>query len=177
MSSLILVIDLEATCCDSGTTTPELMEIIELGAVWATPSGDVIDTFQRFVQPIEQPLLTDFCRSLTHIEQANIDTAPHWPSVATELGEFSHRYTGDIWGSWGAYDRRQIERECVRHSIENPLARLSHTNLKANFAKTRKIKQVGMATALKIAGLTLTGDHHRALADAQNIAQLLPWSI
>ncbi len=111
------------------------------------------------------------------LDQASIDTALYWPSVAAELVKFSSRYTEGSWGSWGAYDCRQIERECVQHSIENPLALLSHTNLKVTFAKTRKIKQVGMATALKIAGLTLTGDHHRGLADAQNIAQLLPWSI
>ena len=38
---MILVIDLEATCCDQGTITPEQMEVIELGAVWATPAGEV----------------------------------------------------------------------------------------------------------------------------------------
>ncbi len=174
--ALILVIDLEATCCDQGTISPEQMEIIEVGAVWAKPTGEVIDTFQRFVQPQERPQLTSFCQSLTHIEQTSIDTATHWPKVATELAEFSRRYSGEYWGSWGAYDRRQIERECVRHGIENPLVGLSHINLKATFAKARKIKQVGMATALNIVELKLEGDHHRALMDAQNIARLLPWS-
>jgi len=172
----ILVIDLEATCCDQGTIPPEQMEVIELGAVWATPTGEVIDTLQRFVQPMERPQLTSFCRSLTHIEQASIDTAPHWPTVAAELAEFARRYSGQCWGSWGAYDRRQIERECARQGIADPLAGLPHVNLKATFAKARKIKQVGMATALQIAGLELDGDHHRALADARNIARLLPWS-
>ena len=45
------------------------------------------------------------------------------------------------------------------------------------FAKRRKIKQVGMATALQIVGLELEGEHHRALADARNIARLLPWAL
>jgi inhibitor of KinA sporulation pathway (predicted exonuclease) len=57
------------------------------------------------------------------------------------------------------------------------LAGLAHQNLKAGFAKRRRIKQVGMATALRIAGLELEGEHHRALADAMNIARLLPWSL
>ena len=173
----ILVIDLEATCCDQGTIPPEQMEVIELGAVWATPTGEVIDTLQRFVQPKERPQLTPFCHSLTNIEQASIDIAPHWPTVAAELAEFVRRYSGPYWGSWGAYDRRQIERECARHGIADPLAGLLHVNLKATFAKARKIKQVGMATALQIVGLKLEGDHHRALADAQNIARLLPWAL
>jgi len=172
----ILVIDLEATCCDQGTISPEQMEVIELGAVWATFTGEVIDTLQCFVQPMERPQLTSFCRSLTHIEQASINSAPHWPTVAAELAEFASRYSGQCWGSWGAYDRRQIERENARHGIDDPLAELPHINLKATFAKARKIKQVGMTTALQIVGLKLDGDHHRALADARNIARLLPWS-
>lgn len=175
MITPILVMDLEATCCDQGTISPEQMEIIEVGAVWAQTTGEVIDTFQRFVQPLEHPQLTSFCRSLTHIEQGSIDTAPHWPKVAAALTEFACRYSGESWGSWGAYDYRQIERECDRHGIENPLVGLAHINLKATFAKARKIKQVGMAAALQIVGLKLEGDHHRALADARNIARLLPW--
>ncbi len=174
---MILVIDLEATCCDRGTITPEAMEIIELGAAWATPQGEVIATLQRFVRPTERPTLTPFCIGLTHIEQAQIDTAPSWPTVAAELAEFARLHAGQCWGSWGKYDARQIERESARHCLADPLAGLPHQNLKAAFAKRRKIKQVGMATALQIVGLELEGEHHRALADARNIARMLPWAL
>lgn len=174
---LVLVIDLEATCCDQGSIKPEAMEVIELGAVWATPAGEVIDTLQRFVRPTERPTLTPFCMSLTHIQQAQIDTAPSWPTVAAELAEFARLHAGQCWGSWGKYDASQIERETARHGLTDPLAGLSHHNLKAAFAKRRKIKQVGMVTALQIAGLALEGDHHRALSDARNISKLLPWAL
>lgn len=174
---MVLVIDLEATCCDEGTIPPESMEIIEVGAAWATPSGEVIDTLQRFVRPSERPTLTPFCMGLTHIEQASIDAAPSWPAVAAELAEFARLHAGQCWGSWGKYDRRQIERETARHGLVDPLAGLPHHNLKAAFAKRRKIKQVGMATALQIVGLELEGEHHRALSDARNIARMLPWAL
>jgi inhibitor of KinA sporulation pathway (predicted exonuclease) len=174
---VILVIDLEATCSDDGSITPEQMEVIELGAVWATPAGEVIDTLQRFVRPTERPTLTPFCIELTHIQQAQIDTAPSWPTVAAELAEFARLHAGQCWGSWGAYDRRQIERESARNGLADPLAGLPHQNLKAAFAKRRKIKQVGMATALQIVGLELEGEHHRALSDARNIARMLPWAL
>lgn len=151
------------------------MEVIELGAVWATPTGEVIATMQRFVRPTERPTLTPFCIGLTHIEQASIDAAPSWPTVAAELAEFAGVYAGQCWGSWGAYDRRQIERESARHGLADPLAGLPHVNFKASFAKTRKIKQTGMATALQIARLPLEGEHHRALCDARNVARLLPF--
>ena len=174
---MILVIDLEATCADDGSITPEQMEVIELGAVWATPAGEVIDTLQRFVRPTERPTLTPFCIELTHIEQASIDAAPSWPTVAAELAEFARLHAGQCWGSWGKYDARQIERETARHGLADPLAGLPHQNLKAAFAKRRKIKQVGMATALQIVGLELEGEHHRALSDARNIARMLPWAL
>lgn len=171
---MILVIDIEATCADDGSIPSEEMEIIELGAVWATSGGEVIETMRRFVRPIERPQLTSFCSSLTHIKQASIDAAPSWAIVAAELTEFCRLHPGKCWGSWGAFDANQIQRESVRHAIADPLPGLFHINLKASFAKIRKIKQVGMATALQIAGLELEGEHHRALSDARNIARLLP---
>ena len=173
---MILIIDLEATCADDGSIPAEQMEIIEIGACWTTPTGQIIDQFQAFVRPAVRQQLSAFCRSLTHIEQAAIDTASPWPVVATKLAKFIrlHHRPGSFWGSWGNYDRKQIGRECARHDIANPLAELEHRNLKAIFAKRRKIKQVGMATALQIAVLPLEGTQHRGLDDALNIARLLP---
>lgn len=177
MTAPILVIDLEATCADDGSIPPELMEVIEVGAVWATPGGQILGRFQSFVRPLYRQQLTDFCRGLTHIEQASVDAAPHWPAVAAKLAEFAQRHQGPSswWGSWGAFDRNQIERESKRHGIVDLLASLPHQNLKKAFAKARKIKQVGMVKALEICGLTLIGQHHIALDDSINIARLLPF--
>jgi inhibitor of KinA sporulation pathway (predicted exonuclease) len=177
MIAPVLVIDLEATCADDDSLPAQLMEVLEVGAVWVTPEGQILDRFQSFVRPIERPQLTAFCkRLLPHIDQAAIDAAPTWPAIAARLAEFAqrHQQPGSWWGSWGAFDHNQIERESARHGIADPLA-LPHQNLKKAFAKARKIKQVGMATALQIAGLTPEGDHHRALDDALNIARLLPF--
>lgn len=53
---------------------------------------------------------------------------------------------------------------------------MAHVNAKRVFAKKQKIgKEVGMAKACQLAGLTLEGTHHRGLDDAQNIARLMPW--
>jgi inhibitor of KinA sporulation pathway (predicted exonuclease) len=172
----VLVIDLEATCSDDGSISPQEMEIIELGAVWVTPAGKVLDTLQRFVKPKLRPALTRFCTELTHISQSDVESAPSWPTVASELQAFAQLHTnGQCWGSWGAYDRRQIERECVRHTLAYPLPDLRHENLKALFAKDREMKQVGMHMALKLANLEPLGEHHRALSDAINISRLLPF--
>jgi inhibitor of KinA sporulation pathway (predicted exonuclease) len=174
--SNILVVDLEATCSSDYSILPESMEIIEIGAVWVSLQGEFIGQFQRYVRPILNPVLTPFCRDLTGIEQYEIDRASIWSEVAVDFGRFVAQFNSSrsYWGSWGNYDKKQVERECDRHQVENPLLDIPHENLKSSFAKNRKIKQVGMATALKIVGLSMKGEHHRAISDAFNIVQLLP---
>ena len=175
----VLVIDLEATCDDGDGLPASDMEIIEIGAVWATAEGNVLDTFQALVRPVVRPQLTPFCRQLTNIQQADVDGALLFPTVAARLASFAQRHQapGATWGSWGQFDAKQLARDCERHGIQNPLAAFEHVNLKRRFAKARKIKEVGMARALQMVGLPLDGSHHRGLDDARNIAKLLPWSL
>lgn len=171
----VLVIDLEATCSNDESITGSNMEIIEIGACWVNPQGEILDTFQTFVRPVVNRILTPFCTELTTITQDKVDGAPTFDQVVPLLQEFAlkHLQESSIWASWGAYDRNQFEFDSARHGVENPVAHLPHANLKKIFAKKRKIKRVGMMGALQIAGIEHTGEHHRALDDAINISKLL----
>ena len=170
---MLLILDLEMTCSDDDSIPAGSMEIIEVGAVVWSPDAGVQDRFAEFVQPVERPMLTPFCRDLLHIEQEQIDAARPWPVVARDLAAFAARHGARVWGSWGDSDRRQIEQECARHRSPHPLGWLAHRNLKREFAKARKIKQVGIAGALRLAGIERQGTPHRALADAENVARLV----
>jgi inhibitor of KinA sporulation pathway (predicted exonuclease) len=177
MTDAILVIDLEATCSDDETIAAESMETIEIGACWIDAKGSVLDRFQSFVRPILNPRLTEFCTSLTGIQQWDVDGAPLFPAAAELLRQFAkqHATPSSFWTSWGAYDRRQIERDSIRHRISEPLD-LPHQNAKRLFAEAQRIgKEVGMAKACELAGLAFEGTQHRALDDALNVARLLPW--
>lgn len=176
---MILVVDLEATCADDGSITEESMEVIEIGACWATQEGVVVEQFQAYVRPILRPILTEFCVNLLGIEQTCIDSAEPFSSVVPAFQEFVslHRAPTSSWGSWGAFDRKQIDRECLRHGIADPIG-MNHQNIKRLFAKAQRIgKEVGMAKGCELAGLAIEGAHHRALDDALNIARLLPWAL
>lgn len=176
-SSPILVVDLEATCADDGSVPPEAMEIIEIGAVWATADGGVLERFQSFVRPILRPILTPFCFTLTGIRQTDVDAAPHFAVAAPMLREFADRRRGPaaLWTSWGDYDRRQFERDCARHSVGDPL-QLPHENARRLFTVRQNIGTlVSLATACEMAKIKLEGNYHRALDDAVNTARLLPW--
>ncbi|GAB3374745.1 3'-5' exonuclease [Azotobacter armeniacus] len=171
-----LVIDLEGTT-DEGGWPVEIMEIVEIGASLVDRDGHELNHFKRFVRPLRRPCLTTFCRELTHIIQADIDSAALLPCV---WGQFEHwlaphrpRLAG--WASWGDYDRRQLEQEWRRYGLTSSLATIPHINLKQRFADTRQLKRaVGLKTALQLAGMSFQGQPHRALEDARNTARLLP---
>lgn len=171
-----LVIDLEATTEEGGWPVED-MEIIEIGASLVTRDGRELDHFQRFVRPLRRPCLTAFCRELTHIGQAQVDGAQPlaalWPQFERWLSPHLARLAG--WGSWGDYDRRQLQLEWQRHDLHSALAQLDHVNLKQRFAEARQLKRaVGLMSALQLAGLGFQGQQHRALEDARNTARLLP---
>lgn len=153
------------------------METIEIGACWIAADGSVLDCSQSFVRPTVNPQLTPFCTQLTGITQADVDAASLFPAAANALRAFvaKHQQAGSVWMSWGAFDRKQLERDSTRHGVSMPIA-LPHENAKRMFAKAQRIgKEVGMARACMMAGLQLAGTHHRALDDALNVARLLPW--
>ncbi|WP_439888703.1 exonuclease domain-containing protein [Pseudomonas sp. MBLB4123] len=171
-----LVIDLEATTEEGGWPLEE-MEIIEIGATLVRANGQEVDHFQRFVRPLRRPHLTDFCRTLTRIDQASIDSAAPlnavWPPFERWLHGHRPRLAG--WASWGDYDRRQLQQDWQRLELASCLSQLPHLNLKRRFAEARRLpRPVGLNSALQLAGLPFSGQQHRALTDARNTARLLP---
>lgn len=171
-----LVIDLEATTEEGGWPLAE-MEIIEIGVSLVNQDGRELDHFERFVRPLRRPLLTNFCRELTHITQANIDNAAPlttvWPQFERWLSHHLPRLAG--WASWGEYDRRQLEQEWQQQQLTSALSTLPHVNLKQRFIEVRQLQRpLGLNGALQLAGMQFNGQQHRALVDARNTARLLP---
>lgn len=171
-----LILDLEATCCDKGTIKRHQMEIIEIGSVMVEAQTlAIIDRFQSFIKPVRHPVLTDFCRSLTSITQAQVDRAPGYVEAIALLKNWMSNYPNAVFGSWGDYDRNQFKQDSKFHNVPFPIA-YPHVNLEQLFSDTQgKPKRSGMAEALQLAGIELSGTHHRGIDDARNIAKLLPF--
>ena len=173
----ILVVDLEATCCDLQTILRHQMETIEIGAVMIDRETlSIVDEFQTFIKPRRHPILTDFCRQLTSITQAQVDTAPTFAEAINLWQPWLMQFDRTIFGSWGDYDRKQFQQDSKHHQIDLPYPVSSnHVNLKEQFSITQKLnRRYGMAQALNLAGVELVGTHHRGIDDARNISQLLP---
>ncbi|WP_068826905.1 exonuclease domain-containing protein [Pseudomonas sp. BMS12] len=171
-----LIIDLEATTEEGGWPLEE-MEIIEIGASLVANDGHELAHFQRFVRPLRRPCLTAFCSELTHILQAQVDSAAPLALVWSQFERWLAPHLPHLagWGSWGDYDRRQLLQEWQQHGVHSALHELPHHNLKQLFAERRQLKRsVGLNGALQLAGLQFHGQQHRALEDARNTARLLP---
>ena len=81
-----LIIDLEATCGDDKSIARHDMEIIEIGAVLLhSQTLEIENEYQTFVQPILNPILKDFCKSLTSITQEDVNCASRFPEVIKDL--------------------------------------------------------------------------------------------
>lgn len=152
------------------------METIEIGAVFVSMKRfEVEREFQTFVRPVRHPKLLPFCTELTSIRQTDVDAAPGF-NVA--FSDFSNAIRTPAettrFCSWGRFDKTQFERDCAYHAV--PYTLPEHINLKDAFSATQgKRRLYAMADALHVAGVELSGTHHRGIDDARNIAKLLPW--
>lgn len=170
-----VVIDLEATCWEKGTT-PMKMEIIEVGAVALDaaylPTGE---EFDMFVRPSLSPVLSEFCTRLTSIAQEDVDGAAPFPVVLEAFENWLGRGRPVVWCSWGAYDLKQFMNDCRRHRMRPPRWLQKHVNLKREFASLTDGKRRTMKEALSLLCMPLIGRHHRGIDDARNIAALASW--
>ena len=171
----LLIIDFEATCDSYGRLPAAEMEIIEIGAVLLDADDQVAGQFQCFVKPVLNPVLTPFCTALTGIRQADVNGADHFPDAAHALSDWLRSdvpISPTRWVSWGDYDRKQLNRDCERHQLANPLP-LLHRNVKTAFASVHGGQGWALSNAVAHADLAFEGTLHRGLDDALNIARLL----
>lgn len=172
---MYLVVDVEATCWKSRHQHQGENEIIEIGAVLANSAGQVIGEYGNFIRPVRNPILSDFCKSLTSIQQSDVDTARVFPEALVEfqqqMEQLAERAFADLlFCSWGDYDRKQFAKDCGHHRLAYPFG--THWNVKRAFARRRHIKPMGVGRALRFLGMQFEGTHHRGIDDARNIAQV-----
>ena len=170
-----LVVDLEATCGD--TIAHYKREIIEIGAVMVNRQFQIESKFQTFVKPVANPQLTEFCTQLTSITQTTVDEAPEFSVAMAQFSQWMNGYPNRVFCAWGDFDRRQIQRDCKRYQLKNPL-NITCFNLKTMFARSQQLPGTyALKQAMDLAKLSFTGTQHRGIDDARNLAKLLPFAL
>jgi inhibitor of KinA sporulation pathway (predicted exonuclease) len=172
---MYLIIDLEATCWERGHPLYGQNEIIEIGGVVLNGDYQILGEAQRFVRPVRHPILSEFCKKLTSITQADVDGAQYFPYALDDFRRQTEGISGQkvselVFCSWGNYDRNQLTKDCRHHRIPYPFG--VHRNLRTEFAARRGIKRVGVDRALRMLGIPMEGTHHRGIDDARNIAKI-----
>ncbi|MNC07710.1 sporulation inhibitor KapD [compost metagenome] len=175
-------VDLEATCDEIDESvsprplafTPDQMETIEIGlAVIDLETLEIVDEFQCFVRPQINSILTDFCKQLTSIQQADVDSAGTYVEVGQELGGFIARYPNAAWASWGDYDARQLERDAGFAACPSLLVGLPHFNARKWHAGLYDNRPKSLKQTVESLGLVWQGTYHRGIDDARNVASIV----
>ncbi|MEI7621033.1 MAG: 3'-5' exonuclease [Candidatus Moraniibacteriota bacterium] len=58
---------------------------MEIGAVKLNENLEVVDIFSQYVKPTINPVLSDFCKSLTSIFQADVDGAKNFKDAVSDF--------------------------------------------------------------------------------------------
>jgi inhibitor of KinA sporulation pathway (predicted exonuclease) len=175
-------VDLEATCDEVGESesprpvavAPDQMETIEIGLVVIDlETLEVVDEFQQFIRPRINPVLTDFCKQLTSIQQADVDNAGTYVEVGHELRAFIARYPDAAWASWGDYDARQLERDAGLAACPSLLSGLQHFNVRKWHKGLYDDLPISLKLTVESLGLVWQGTYHRGIDDARNVASII----
>jgi 3'-5' exoribonuclease 1 len=166
-----IIVDLEATCWEGREANKN--ETIEIGAVLVNEKKQIISEFEQFVKPLMNPILSDFCKDLTSISQPQVDDAPLFPEAIQRFQSWIQTNSEPfLLCSWGFYDQKQLERDCLLHGLETNWLK-SHISLKHQYANIKSLRRaLGMKNALLNEKMALAGTHHRGIDDARNITQI-----
>lgn len=172
----LFCVDLEATCCDKGTVPREEMEIIEFGGVLLDKekNWEEVDRLEFFIKPEVHPVLTEFCKELTKITQEQVDGGIPYEQASYITGRYQlERANNMAWCSWGAFDKNIMVQNGGMHDLPSLLNPGKHFNLKVWYSSLNMTKKgFGLDKAVTREGLEFLGQHHRALSDAENVAQI-----
>lgn len=170
-TSRIIIIDLEALCWAERSFS-KIPEIIEIGICIANLASKTVERPNSYIVRPNNLDISAFCTELTgHTKDSIIANGR---SLEERLNTIANEYplASCAWGSWGFYDRNQLERECENKRIRNPFTP-NHINIKLLHAMFNGFgRGAGMEKALRGYNMELIGRHHTGGDDAKNIGRL-----
>lgn len=169
----MLIVDLEATCWRGHPPQGMMHEIIEIGlVVLDIETKQVVEKDSLIIKP-EYSVVSPFCTELTTLTQEFVDENGISFANACEILKDKYKSHKRIWGSWGNYDKTQMNKDCKSKGVKYPFSDL-HYNLKPLFSFVMGIRNdLGVSTAMQYMNLPFEGTQHRGVDDAYNVARLV----
>jgi 3'-5' exoribonuclease 1 len=191
----LVVIDFEATC-EEKNPAGYPHEIIEFPAVLVTTTEAepiIVDVFHAFVRPVKNPVLSEFCKALTGIEQKVVDEAEPFEAVHKKFIKWLESHGLGITKTYliitdGPFDMgRFLYLQCKHSNLDYPSYGSFWANLRKVFVNFYKegfyanqnnnahhnLKLPGLQTMLSRLGMDFVGQPHSGLDDAKNIARIV----
>mmetsp|Transcript_7600 Transcript_7600/g.11283 ORF Transcript_7600/g.11283 Transcript_7600/m.11283 type:complete len:204 (-) Transcript_7600:20-631(-) len=179
-----LVLDFEATCIEGKRIKPQ--EIIEFPTViYDRTTQSIISEFHAYVKPTANPILTEFCISLTGIQQEWVDKSKSLREVLSEFHNFLKENNMLVKGALredaclvtcGDFDTRLLHTQMRKQKLgKTPPYFKNHVNIKKIYHFATGRKAYGMANMLKECSLELKGRHHSGIDDSRNISQIVDY--
>lgn len=175
-----VVLDFEATCEKGAQIYPQ--EIIEFPSVLVDgATGNLESEFRTYVRPQHHPVLTDFCRDLTGIRQADVDSGVQLSEALRLHGAWLRAsawarnggcFAVVTWGDWDL--RTMLETECRFKGLTKPPYFNHWIDLKIPFATALgggRRAALQWAVRVRAAGLEWEGRPHCSVDDARNTAR------
>lgn len=147
-------------------------EIVEIGACKVDMTKKIIiDQFQLYVLP-KGRYISKSTRKFIHMEKSDLKKAvPFQEAIERFANWMGEEY---FLCSWGKDDKAHLIDQCTRNKmslewfknyndIQKPIGKILGNDSK---------NQIGLKTAMELAGLTLAGKAHRGIDDAINTGEL-----
>lgn len=168
----ILVVDVEATCWEGDPPAGQASDIVEIGLCLLDIASIEREEKASFIVRPERYTVSEYCTRLTTLTPEQASQGISF-AEACEILRRKYRAKERVWASYGDYDRRQFERQCMELKVAYPFGS-AHLNVKSLLAVASGwSREVGMEAALERLGLPHEGVHHRGGDDAWNIAAIL----
>jgi ERI1 exoribonuclease 3 len=184
MSKIIYycVLDFEATCWENENR--DTLEIIEFPSVLirvdtAEKTISKVSEFHRYVRPVLDPEVSEFCTNLTGITQSQVDASDiienvyeeHYIWLTSQLVDEAASCYFVTCGNWDL--KTMLPMEIMNKNLPIRDLYTKFINIKYEYERLYRQKVYGMTDMLSRSGLELEGKHHSGIDDTRNIARVL----
>lgn len=162
--------DFEMLCSDRGMAF-EKMEAIRLGAVKYELETETISYFDQYIRPDNSEPLTEFCKTLTGIKDADLANANDFKEVFANFLEWIGGIKKTMYFSWSPSDLFRLKMDAMRHDIsERSIKKIEqrYIDFQEQFKNRVSVNPISVEDALKLYDTDFVGEKHNPMYDAFN---------
>jgi inhibitor of KinA sporulation pathway (predicted exonuclease) len=162
----LICLDFEATAW-WGTAEHEIIEFPSV--VVDIAKKRIVDRLEQFVRPTRNPKVSKFCRKLTTITQAQVNSGISFKEALAKHMQFMAKYPNSILVTHSDWDlKTMLPSDCALNKVPLP----EQYEQWIDIQKVVPCEKKGLSNMVKYFGLEFSGTPHRGIDDSRNIARI-----